>query len=125
MFPSIPLMPVLCLLLIITRSMFAALPAYPGLEAGEGGDLAEPPLAEDARQRAGVLLVPGLCPPRLLVQGIHLVRLHHGGLMDKNGKIQEIFLNLVLYLELATMSHVSAQTEGPRSEQKNRIIGLG
>ena len=107
--------------------MFAAVPAYPGLEAGEGGDLAEPPLTEDARQRAGVLLVPGLCPPRLLVQGIHLVRLHHGGLMDINGKIQEIFLNLVLYLdlELATMSHVSAQTEGPRSEQKNRIIGLG
>ena len=64
--------------------MFAALPAYPGLEAGEGGDLAEPPLAEDARQRAGVLLVPGLCPPRLLVQGIHLVCLHHGGLRDRN-----------------------------------------
>ena len=106
--------------------MFAALPAYPGLEAGEGGDLAEPPLAEDARQRAGVLLVPGLCPPRLLVQGIHLVRLHHGGLMDRNSIIiQEIFFNFVLYLELATMSHVSAQTEGPRSEQKNRIIGLG
>ena len=105
--------------------MFAALPAYPGLEAGEGGDLAEPPLAEDARQRAGVLLVPGLCPPRLLVQGIHLVRLHHGGLRDRNSIIQEIFLNFVLYLELATMSHVSAQTEGPRSEQKNRIIGLG
>ena len=125
MFPSIPLMPLLCLLLIITRSMFAALPAYPGLEAGEGGDLAEPPLAEDARQRAGVLLVPGLCPPHLLVQGIHLVRFHHGGLWDRKSIIQEIFLNFVLYLELATMSHVSAQTEGPWSEQKNRIIGLG
>ena len=74
--------------------MFAALPAYPGLEAGEGGDLAEPPLAEDARQRAGVLLVPGLCPPRLLVQGIHLVRLHHGGLRDIFLYIlREIFLD--------------------------------
>ena len=81
------------LLLIITPSMFAAVPAYPGLEAGEGGDLTEPPLTEDARQRAGVLLVPGLCPPRLLVQGIHLVCLHHGGLRDRNSIIQEIFLS--------------------------------